>query len=446
MMKLSDAAHVLGARHTGADRVFTAVNTDTRKLQPGDLFVALKGERYDGHAFLLEAARRGAAGALVSAAASGLSAVEVADTRLALGRLAAHWRGRFAIPVVGVTGSNGKTTVKNMIASILAETGPGLATQGNLNNDIGVPLTLLRLREQDRYAVVEMGMNHLGEIDYLTRLARPTVALITNAGEAHLEGVGSIENVARAKGEIFAGLDADGTAVINADDVFADFWRRLAADRRQLSFALTAPADVTGDFAVADFGTLLHLTTPEGEITMRLSLLGKHNVMNALAASAASLAAGASLSHVKDGLEKLRAAAGRLEIKTGVRGARLLDDTYNANPASVAAGLDVLRESQGERVLVLGDMAELGETAPAIHRRIGELAKQVGVDRLLTLGALARLASEAFGRGAEHYDSHEALIAALRECMHPEMTVLVKGSRVMQMERIVNGVAIGETA
>ena len=440
MLTLSAAARALGAAFNGTDAEFLAVTTDTRVLRRGDLFVALMGPNFDGHDFLGAAQAQGAAGALVSRALSvSIPTITVADTRLALGQLAAHWRGRFSIPVVAVTGSNGKTTVKNMLAAIMAETGPGLATQGNLNNDIGVPLTLLRLKPGDRYAVIEMGMNHPGEIEYLTRLTRPTVALITNAGEAHLAGLGSIEAVARAKGEIFSALAQDGVAVINADDAYADMWRTLAAPRRCLSFGVNNPADVSANYTLAITGSVIRLKTSYGESEMRLSLLGKHNVMNALAAAAASIAAGVKLHDIRNGLEKLKTISGRLEIKKGANGARVLDDTYNANPSSLVAGVEVLKEADGERALVLGDMAELGAAAADIHRRVGELARQLGVHRLYAVGELSRNAVAGFGDGARHYRNQEALIEDLLTDMHPGMTVLVKGSRVMRMEKVVAG-------
>jgi UDP-N-acetylmuramoyl-tripeptide--D-alanyl-D-alanine ligase len=438
MMTLSAAARALDAPFTGSDAEFLAVTTDTRALQRGDLFVALVGPNFDGHAFLHEAKSKGAAGALVSRPLpTSLPTITVEDTRLGLGRLAAHWRAQFSIPLVAVTGSNGKTTVKNMLASILAETGAGLATQGNLNNDIGMPLTLLRLRHGDRYAVIEMGMNHPGEIDYLTRIARPTVALITNAGEAHLAGLGSVAAVARAKGEIFSGLAQDGIAVINADDPHAGLWRQLAARHHCLTFGMDHPADISAECTLSIRGSVIRLKTPQGGIEMRLSLLGKHNVMNALAAASASIAAGVKLDDIKRGLEKLKAMSGRLEVKPGVKGARILDDTYNANPSSLVAGVEVLKEADGERVLVLGDMAELGDAAAEIHRRVGELARRLGVHRMFAVGELCKSAVAGFGDGAQHYPSQQALVEDLLSCIHPGMTVLVKGSRVMRMEKVV---------
>jgi len=380
-MTLMAAAKVLNGTLHGADAEFSGVSTDTRTLARGDLFVALIGPHFDGHGFLRQAAEKGAVGTLVSRTVDAeIASVQVADTRLGLGQLAAHWRGRFDIPVIAVTGSNGKTTVKNMIASIMRETGTGLATQGNLNNDIGVPLTLLRLRTGDRYAVIEMGMNHPGEIDYLTHIARPTIAIINNAAAAHLAGLDSVEAVARAKGEIYAGLRDDGIAIVNADDAYAGLWRQLAAPHRVITFGLDHPADVSADYVLDANGSTIRLQTPQGGITMRLSLLGKHNVTNALAASSAAMAAGASLADIQAGLEKLKSISGRLEVKRGIRGARVLDDTYNANPGSLAAGVEVLKSAGGERVLVLGDMGELGEAARDIHRRVGVLAKGLGIE------------------------------------------------------------------
>ena len=442
-MSLSILADALKAPLTGRDAVFTGVCHDTRALQRGDLYVAIKGEHFDGHNFLAEAIAAGAVGAMLARdMETPLSYVRVPNTRLGLGNLGAFWRNQFKeIPIIAVTGSNGKTTVKEMIGAILGETGPGCVTRGNLNNDIGVPLTLARLRGGDRYAVIEMGMNHPGEIEYLSRLTRPTIALITNAAEAHLAGVGTLEDVARAKGEIFTGLIGDGTAVLNVDDPFFALWRTFAALRRCLTFGLEHEADVSAEYQLTASGSAIRLkTTTHGDIEMRVPLLGRHNVMNTLAATGAAIAAGASLEQVKTGLEKLKAMSGRLEIKQGISGARVIDDTYNANPASVAAGLQVLKEFSGERVLVLGDMGELGTAAADIHYRVGELASRIGVQRLFATGELSRVAVGAFGKGARHFESPEALIEALQDCLHADMTVLVKGSRVMRMERIVAGI------
>lgn len=444
-MSLSLAADVLKSQFSGRDLEFNGVGTDTRSLVNGDLFFALRGPNFDGHLFLAEALGAGAAGAVVSRDIdTELPVIHVDDTRIALGSLASFWRQQFDFPVIAVTGSNGKTTVKNMIASIMSQSAKGWATAGNLNNDIGVPLTLLSLRQQHQFAVVEMGMNHRGEIAYLSGLTNPTVAVITNAAHAHLEGLGSVEQVAQSKGEIFGGLHDDGIAVINADDPYHRLWRDLAGTRQVMTFALENAADVTAEYQTTDSGSLISIKTKEGDIEMRLPLLGKHNVMNAVTAATASLAGGTSLGDIRKGLEKLTAIAGRLEIKTGINGARILDDTYNANPDSVGAGLEVLREANGEKILVLGDMAELGEASEDIHRRVGELARRVGVNRLFAVGPLSRHAAAAFGKGGRHVKGHEEAIDALLDVLHSDMTVLVKGSRSMHMEKVVKGIAKGD--
>lgn len=446
-MSLAKAAKVLNAPLVGADTEFLGVSTDTRTIKPTELFVALKGPNYDGHDFLPDAARSGAAGALVADARNvPLPYIPVQDTRRALGKLAAFWRGQFDIPVIAVTGSNGKTTVKEMIAAIMAETGPGCSTPGNLNNDIGLPLTLLRLNARDHYAIVELGMNQPGEMRYLARTTKPTIAVITNAAESHLAGVGNVENVAREKAEIFAALGTDGVAVINADDDYAALWQKLAGARKRITFGLSTVADFTAAYQTGTSGSLVRIKTTAGDVDMRLPLLGKHNVANALAATASALAAGAELDHVKRGLEKLRGISGRLEIKIGSNGARVIDDTYNANPASLAAAIAVLKEFSGERILVIGDMAELGQAAPDIHRRIGKLARNLGITRLFAIGELSRLAVESFGNGGKHFQRQEALVEALVDHLHAESTVLVKGSRVMHLERVVKALVEPDSA
>jgi len=441
MMSLALMADALHAPLIGRDATFTGVSSDTRTLAAGDLFVALTGPNFDGHNFLSQAIVKGAAGALLSRKlGTTLPYVHVTDTRKALGDLAAFWRRQFQIPVIAVTGSNGKTTVKEMIGAILAESGRGCVTRGNLNNDIGVPLTLLRMRAADRFSVIEMGMNHLGEIDYLSRMTAPTVALITNAAEAHLAGVGSLDGIARAKGEIFAGLTAGGVAVLNADDPFCALWRDLAAPHRVVTFGLDNPADYSARYRLEEQGCVIQLRSPKGDAQMRIAHIGRHNVLNALAATAAALSAGASLRDAVNGLQKLQAVAGRLELKQGISGARIIDDTYNANPGSLTAGLQVLKDAKGERVLVLGDMAELGDAGPDLHVRAGKLARDLGINRLYGIGDLAALAVAAFGEGAKHFGSAEALVDALIDCMHSGMVILVKGSRVMQMDRVVAGI------
>ncbi|MGE0370527.1 MAG: UDP-N-acetylmuramoyl-tripeptide--D-alanyl-D-alanine ligase [Gammaproteobacteria bacterium] len=448
-MMLSELARLVGGELRGADRRFDAVGTDTRTLGAGTLFVALRGGNFDAHEFLAAAAARGAVAALVERdGAAGLPVVRVADTRVALGRLARAWRDRFAIPLVAVTGSNGKTTVKGMLAAILGVRGSCLSTRGNLNNDIGVPLTLLNLRSDNRSAVIEMGANHPGDIEYLTGLARPTVALITNAAPAHLAGFGDITGVARAKGEIFSGLFPDGFAVINADDPREGLWRVMAAPHRIVSFGLRYAADVTArDLHLnAALGCSFTLATPAGEAAVELALSGRHNVMNALAAAAAAYAAGASMADIVHGLEAMRAVDGRLQLKRGIGAARVIDDTYNANPGSVKAALEVLAVSGagGDRILVLGDMGELGNAGQALHEQVGRQARAIGVTRVYAVGELARTVAGAFGKGAAHFPDQDALIAALRADLaavaQAPVTVLVKGSRSMRMERVVDAI------
>ena len=444
MMRLSQAAASLGVPHQGADAEFLAVGTDSRAVTPGMLFVALRGERFDGHDYVRDVLAAGAAGAVVergwAAAHPDLPLIPVIDTREALGQLAANWRSRFAIPLVGITGSNGKTTVKEMCAAILRRhlgAEAVLATQGNLNNDIGLPLTLLQLRAGHRAAVIEMGMNHPGEIAYLTRLARPTVALVNNAQRAHLEGLGTVTEVARAKGEIFAGLDAAGVAVINADDPHAPLWRELCAGRTISAFGLTASAEVRGRWLPRGFAGRLELDTAAGSATVELAVPGEHNARNAVAAAAACLAAGVPLAVIAAALAGYAGVKGRLQRRAGVNGATVIDDTYNANPDSMRAAIDVLAGVPGRRILVMGDMGEVGAAAAQFHDEIGGHAKSRGIERLFALGSLTADAAHNFGEGARHFESIEALIAALKPELGSDTTVLVKGSRFMRMERVV---------
>ncbi len=446
MMPLSAAGASLGVAHQGADVEFDSVGTDSRSVTPGMLFVALKGDRFDGHCFVREVLAAGAAGAMVERAWAdanpGLPLIAVIDTRLALGQLAASWRRRFAIPLIGITGSNGKTTVKEMCAAILRvqfDNAPDavLATTGNLNNDIGLPLTLLRLRASHRAAVIEMGMNHVSEIDYLTRLAAPTVALVNNAQRAHLEGLGTVQDGALAKGEIFAGLAADGVAVFNADDAQAGIWRELSRERRQVSFGLDQPADVSGGFEPHGLGGDLRLATPWGEVALSLAVPGRHNARNACAAAAATLAAGASLAAVKQGLESFAGVKGRLQRRAGLNGALVIDDSYNANPDSMRAAIDVLASLPGKCIFVMGDMGEAGAAAGQFHDEIGGYAKSHGIDRLFCIGGLAAAAAHNFGAGGQHFERIEDLLKALPGELDAQTTVLVKGSRFMKMERVV---------
>lgn len=447
-MRLAEAAIPIGAKLVGDDRHFNGCSTDSRNLSPGQLFIALRGRRFDGHDFIRAAEQNGASAALVDStpASTTLPLLVVEDTLQAMGQLAAAWRSRFDIPLFAVTGSNGKTTVKDMLASILSRHVPIVATAGNLNNEIGVPITLFALGAEHCHAVVEMGANHPGEIRRLSRLAGPTVAVITQCAPAHLEGFGSIDGVARAKAEIFAGLAAGGAAVINADDRYADLWRRASTQFRQISFGLESAADVTArqlqgapEIDQKEF----MLITPRGEIEVTVHLPGRHNVLNALAAAACCEAIGVPLEEVRSGLGAIHSLKGRLEVKTGMRASRVLDDTYNANPVSLQAALDVLHQYPGRHWLVLGDMGELGNAAVDLHYGAGETARECGVERLYAIGDLSRHAVAGFGSGARHFGAVDDLIHALQQGLGGEVTVLVKGSRAMAMERIVNAVIGG---
>ena len=405
MMLMSQAAQALSGELIGTDVLFTSVSKDTRNIADGSLYVAIKGERFDGHAFVEQAEEAGAAGALVSEHQSAhLPQICVTDTRLALGRLAAHWRHQYGGKLVGITGSNGKTTVKEMTKSILehaAGEGHVLSTAGNLNNDIGMPMTLLELREHHQYAVIEMGANHPGEIDYLTHIAKPHVAVITNAGPAHLEGFGSIEKVASSKAEIYSGIVDGGTAVINADDDYAEYWkgvcRSLDNRSRLLTFSmLDETADVYAAVIQKNGKTAIQIKTPLGEGAVHLAVPGQHNVMNALAAAAVTAALEVRFDDICDGLEAFSGVSGRLASCYTPGGARVINDTYNANPLSMQAAMNVLVSSGADTWLVLGDMAELGGEEEILHRQVGEQARALGVKHLLATGDLARFAVDAF--------------------------------------------------
>lgn len=443
MMRLSDIAQAVQGELRGADVQVTSVGTDTRDITPQQLFLAIKGERFDGNQFAAEALAQGAVAVLISDHQSTASpAVLVADTRIALGQLAAYWRNQLSAPVAAVTGSNGKTTTKEMLHAILAAAVGDAncihATYGNLNNDIGLPLTLLKARAQHQYLVLEMGMNHLGEIDYLTHIAKPNVAVINNAGIAHIGELGSRENIALAKGEIFAGLADDGIAVINADDAFADYWRALNTKRKVLTFGLKAPADVMASYAEGVSDMQVRLTTPNGTVDFALPVLGVHNLYNALAASTAALALGIANASIAQGLSQFAGVKGRLQHKVGFNGATLIDDTYNANPDSMKAAIDVLSKLQGTTLMVMGDMGELGADAAAMHAEIGRYAKANGIAQLMTLGELSAGAAQAFGAHAQHFTDLDSLVAAVKLHMQVGVTVLVKGSRFMRMERVVD--------
>ena len=446
---LSDAARVAGGQLVGEDRRYGAVATDSRTLKPGTLFVALRGPNFDGRDFVAAAAARGAIGAIVDRAVEhALPQVVVADPLRALQALGQAWRAEFSIPIVAVAGSNGKTTAKEMIAAILARMGVCLATHGNLNNHIGVPLTLMRLEASHRSAVVEMGANRIGDVAELMRLARPTVGLITNAGAEHLEGFGNLDGVAQGEGEAVSCLESGATAIINADDAYAGYWRGIATAGRIVTFGVHADADfMARDTQQAiergEFATRFTLHCPLGAAPITLKAGGAHNISNALAAAAAAAAAGASLEEIAAGLGDFRAVAGRLQLKAGARDSWIIDDSYNANPSSVRAGLEVLRSLPGPTWLVLGDMAELGEFAENSHAHMGTYARDCGIKRLFALGPQSSRAVETFGLGAEWFADADSLTRRLKAELAPGVTVLIKGSRVNRLERVVQALTGG---
>lgn len=440
-MRLSEAAIPVHAALHGEDIEFVGCSTDTRTLKGGELFVALKGENYDGHDMLGRAIAGGAKAAMVERHLDEpIPLLVVGSTRKSLGRLASSWRGRFTTPLVAITGSNGKTTTKEMLASILGTRGSVLATSGNLNNDIGVPLTLFRLNADHDYAVLEMGANHPGEIAWLAEISKPNVGAVTLAAQAHLEGFGSLEGVARAKGELFAGLDTDGIAVVNSDDSFADSWRQTARGHPVLSFSLKGDADVSAEDLGPDESRVrrmrLHIGNDSAELG--LNLLGRHNVSNALAATACAHALGLELESCRVGLERMRPIAGRLQLKRGLAGCFLIDDTYNANPFSLATAVEALEELPGERWLVLGDMGELGPEALALHQQAGRMLARSSISRLFTLGDFAAAAAGNFDRERNVFTDVNSLIETLKVDLTDRVTLLVKGSRAMRLERVVD--------
>ncbi len=427
----------------GSDVEVTGVAIDTRKLKPGDLFVAIRGERVDGHDYLAEAAARGAVAALVTRKVdSALPQLLVDNTELALGDLASAVRAQRNVRVVGITGSNGKTTVKTLVASILSRHGRTHVSAGNFNNELGLPLSLLAMPPDTGYAVFEMGAGKPGDIAYLAAIARPDIGLVTLIAPAHLARMGSIEGVAETKGALYQSLPADGIAIINADDAFASFFAGLAGARRVLRFGLEQPADVGADIVEQRVdGSRFVLSTPQGDAEVALPLPGRHNIANALAATAVALALEVPLGTIVAGLEQVPGVAGRLRRETMTGGWTLIDDSYNANPSSMAAAIDTLLLAGGERWLVLGDMAELGPDARALHAGIGVRARERGVERLFAVGPLGVATVEAFGAGGEHFEDKAALIAVLQAQLHAGVTCLVKGSRSAGMEQVV--VALG---
>ncbi len=435
-LHLSEVANMAQGKLLGDDVVINAISTDTRNLREGDLFVALEGECFDGHKFIDERVEQVVQAVLVHREIeTKLPQILVDDTLKGLSRWAQAWRDRVNPNLVAVTGSNGKTSVKQMLNSVLSRIGSTCCTQGNLNNHIGVPLTLLTLRESNKFAVIEMGANHHGEIDHLTRLGKPDVAVITNAGPAHLEGFGSIADVAQAKGEIINGIEPSGAVVLNADDEYIDVWLEKAKHLKIITFGFCADANVRGKISG---NNVLSVSAWGESFDINLLLAGKHNASNALAVVAAAYEMGADIENIKQGLENADQIKGRLQPKVGISGATIIDDTYNANPASLRAAIDVLCSQQKEPWLVLGDMGELGAKSETIHAEIGEEAKSVGVKKLFGLGELAKHAVDGFGENGFHFDDQAALSNELCHQANSDCCILVKGSRAMHMEVVVN--------
>ena len=452
MMSLKQAANWLPGSRLVGDALTTPirVHTDTRTLRTGDFFVALKGEKFDAHDFLPQAAAHGAVAALAThgLAAAGLPGLEVADTRLALGQLAAAWRAQFDIPLIAVTGSNGKTTVTQMIASILRTwmSTSAFATEGNFNNDIGVPLTLLRLQATHTVGVVELGMNHPGELAYLAKLVQPVVALVNNAQREHLEFMQTVDAVAHENGSVLKSLSAQGTAVFPADDTYSPVWRQLAGKRRVMTFAMAGDADVVGTAVWQHGHWRVSATTPAGELDFLLHIAGRHNVNNALAAVACALAAGAPLTAIAAGLCAFTPVKGRsraLSVAVGGQHITLIDDTYNANPDSMQAAIEVLAELPAPRLLVMGDMGEVGDQGPQLHQEAGALARLRGINHLFTLGEQAVCAQRAFDGAvgvSGHFKDMDSLVVAIQAALPGVQSVLIKGSRFMKMERAVQAI------
>lgn len=437
---LSEIAQVTKGQLRGDDRIVSGLSTDTRELRQGNLFVALVGERFDPHELIAAGQAKHAGALLVEHELDAVNPqIIVRSTHAALQSLAKAWREKFKIPVIGITGSNGKTSVKELTRQILGTQGDVLATRGNLNNHIGVPLTLLGLNENHRYAVIEMGANHAGEIASLAKLANPDVGVVHNIGPAHLEGFGSLEGVARAKAELYRYMNPQGIAVVNADEPYRPLWREDIGERTQISFGIRQDAEVSGQKIDLD---LTRINTPAGEMYVKLQVPGEHAIYNALAATAVCMGLGIELVHIQVGIESTKPVPGRLVRLEGIHGACVLDDTYNANPASLSVALDVQAQEPGTHWLVLGDMGELGGERIALHKKAGIMAKKSGVTRLLGIGELAIHAVEAFGSGAEHFSDHPAVTEILRHELHEQVCVLVKGSRAMHLEKVVEGIRI----
>lgn len=438
-LRLKEIAMWTRGHLQGDDAGVRGVSTDTRSLAAGDLFVALRGDSHDGHDHVAAALARGAVGALVSRRLDvALPQIVVADTLHALGDLASAVRARRDVCVIGITGSNGKTTVKTLAAGVLAQHGRTHSNPGSFNNEIGLPLTLLAMPEDTQFAVLEMGAGKPGDIAYLAGIARPRIGLVNNIGPAHLERMHSLEGIAETKGAMYQGLPLDGIAIINADDAFAGYFARLAGNRTTLRFGLAAGAEVTASgVELAGDACAFTLHTPTGHAAVRLPLAGRHNVANALAAAAIAQAAGVPVHAIAAGLAAAEAVAGRLRRHASAQGWTLIDDSYNANPGSALAAVATLALQAGERWLVLGDMGELGPDAAVLHADIGRAARAQGIERVFTVGALAAHAGRAFGTDARGFADQAGLVAALRCELHTNVSVLVKGSHASHMERVV---------
>jgi len=445
-MLLSEITKEVTGNLLGRDLAVSAVSIDTRTLAKADLYIAIKGANFDGHRFIDKAELAGASAVLVEHKCdTELPQIVVEDAHLALAELAGAWKNQAQVKTVAVTGSNGKTTVKEMIATILNVNASVWFTQGNFNNDIGVPLTLLKLQQEHEFAVIEMGANHSGEIAYSSCYAQADVAVITNVGAAHIEGFGSLEGVAKAKGEIISGLSSHGVAILNRDDEFYDLWTEIADNRKIISFGVHESADVRAKeikpkVENGEFASQFVLSTVAGEVVIKLGLAGHHNVINALAAAASCLALGIELQQIKQGLERIQPVVGRLQPLVGKKGNLIIDDTYNANPSSVKAALDVLMQCEGEPWFVMGALAELGIDSVKEHQQLGELIKSKNVAQLLTIGSDAESTSHSFGRGATFFDSQAELIAYLETELKGDEAVLIKGSRSQKMERVVEAI------
>ena len=447
-MTLSLLAQELGGELLGEDVVFSSVSTDTRSLKRGDLYLALVGENFDGNNFIDEAMLAGADSAVISRqVASQLPALKVTDTHVALAKLANMNRQRSAAKIIALTGSQGKTTVKEMLGSILNNSADCLTTEANFNNTIGVPLTLLKLEEQHKYAVIEMGASAAAEIAFSVCATEPDIALITNASPAHIEGFGSLQGIVTAKGEIIDGLKKDGVMVLNADDCYVSEWSARAAGKRSVRFSYENTAGDSQYFASeiirqGDGTSSFNLHTPKGEQVLSIRFLGKHNVLNAIAASAVAMEAGASLTDIEEGLAELNPVPGRLSRLSGMNGCHLIDDSYNANPESFSAAIDVLSRFPGQKILVMGDMNELGIDTDSAHRRIGRNAAGAGIDALWATGEKSKLAIDAYADRGRYFENKEELIKALINITNSDLTVLIKGSRRAKMDEVVTALKI----